>query len=142
VGRVEAGRIGKVDGDIAAGFDIDAPVFVAELNLDLLPAGKTAKFALLPEFPGVERDLVFLFDKQTSSDAILNAVKSAAGKQLTDARIFDLYEGKGVPEGKVSLGIRFALQDASRTLTQEDSDKAFAAIIKAMGSRFGASLRG
>ena len=47
-----------------------------------------------------------------------------------------------MPEGKVSLGIRFALQDASRTLTQEDSDKAFAAIIEAMDSRFGASLRG
>jgi len=142
VGRVEAGCIGKVDGDIAAGFDIDAPVFVAELNLDLLPVGKTAKFSPLPEFPGVERDLVFLFDKQASSDAILNAVRSAAGKQLTDARIFDLYEGKGVPDGKVSLGIRFTLQDSSRTLTQEDSDQAFAAIIEAMDSRFGASLRG
>jgi phenylalanyl-tRNA synthetase beta chain len=142
VGRVEAGRIGKVDGDIAAGFDIDAPVFVAELNLDLLSAGKTAKFTPLPEFPGVERDLVFLFDKEASSDAILNAVRSAAGKQLMGARIFDLYEGKGVPEGKISLGIRFALQDANRTLTQEDSDKAFAAIIEAMDKRFGASLRG
>ncbi len=142
VGRAEAGCIGKVDGDIAAGFDIDAPVFVAELNLDLLPAGKTAKFTPLPEFPGVERDLVFLFDKQTSSDAILNAARSAAGNTMTEIRIFDLYEGKGVPDGKVSLGIRFTLQDASRTLTQEDSEKAFGAIIKAMDRRFGASLRG
>lgn len=142
VGRIEAGRIGKIDGDIAAGFDIDVPVFVAELNLDLLPVGKTAKFVPLPEFPGVERDLVFLFDKQVSSDAILNAAKSAAGNTLTEIRIFDLYEGKGVPDGKVSLGIRFTLLDVSRTLTQEDSDKAFAAIIEAMDKRFGASLRG
>lgn len=141
-GRVEAGRIGKVDADIAAGLDIDAPVFVAELNLDLLPVAKTAKFSPLPEFPGVERDLVFLFDQQASSDAILNAVKSAAGNVLTDIRIFDRYEGQGVPEGKVSLGIRFMLQDASRTLTQEDSDQASAAIIEAMEKRFGASLRG
>jgi phenylalanyl-tRNA synthetase beta chain len=140
VGRVEAGRIGKVDGDIASGFDM--PVFAAELNLDLLPAGKTAKFTPLPEFPGVERDLVFLFDKETSSDAILNAAKSAAGNIMTEIRIFDLYEGKGVPDGKVSLGIRFTLQDASRTLTQEDSEKVFTAIIEAMDKRFGASLRG
>jgi len=142
VGRTEAGRIGRVDGDIAAGFDIDVPVFVAEINLDILPSAKKAKFMPLPEFPGVERDLVFLFDKNTSSDAILNAVKSSAGKLLTDMRIFDRYEGKGVPEGKVSLGIRFALQDAKRTLTQEDSDAASASIIAAMEKRFGASLRG
>jgi len=90
----------------------------------------------------VERDLVFLFDKNASSDAILNAVKSSAGKLLASVRIFDLYEGKGVPEGKISLGIRFTLQDAKRTLTQEDSDAASAAIIAAMDKRFGASLRG
>jgi len=142
VGRTEAGRIARIDGEIAAGFDIDAPVFVAEINLDKLPAGKQAKFMPLPEFPAVERDLVFLFDRGTSSDAILNAVKSGAGKLLADARIFDLYEGKGVPEGKVSLGIRFTLQDAKRTLTQEDSDAASNTIITAMDKRFAASLRG
>ncbi len=142
IGRVEAGRIGRVDGDIAAALDMDAPVFVAEIDLDALPEGKKAKFAPLPEFPGVERDLVFLFDKDTSSDAILNAVKSAAGKLLTDARVFDLYAGKGVPEGKISLGIRFTLQDAKRTLTQEDSDTASNAIIGAMEKRFAAGLRG
>jgi len=142
IGRTEAGRIGRLDGDIAAGFDIDAPVFVAEINLDILPTGKQAKFMPLPEFPAVERDLVFLFDKGVSSDAILSAVKSGAGKLLTDVRIFDRYDGKGVPEGKVSLGIRFTLQDAKRTLTQDDSDAASAAIIAAMDKRFGASLRG
>jgi len=142
VGRVEAGRIGRVDGDIAAALDMDAPVFVAEIDLDALPAGKKAKFTPLPEFPGVERDLVFLFDKHTSCDAILNAVKSAAGKLLSETRIFDLYAGKGVPEDKISLGIRFTLQDAGRTLTQEDSDAASNAIIAAMEKRFGAGLRG
>ncbi|MDQ7000087.1 MAG: phenylalanine--tRNA ligase subunit beta [Mariprofundus sp.] len=142
VGRTEVGRIGRVDSEIATGFDMDVPVFVAEINLDVLPSGKKAKFASLPEFPGVERDLVFLFDKHTSSDAILNAVKSSAGKFLTNVRVFDLYEGKGVPEGKVSLGIRFTLQDAKRTLTQEDADAASASIIAAMEKRFGASLRG
>ncbi len=142
VGRTEVGRIGRVDGDIAAGFDIDMPVYVAEINLDLLPAGKRSKFMPLPEFPGIERDLVFLFDKSVAVDAILNAVKSAAGKLLTDARLFDRYDGKGVPEGKVSLGIRFTLQDTKRTLTQADSDAASAAIVAAMEKRFGAVLRG
>ncbi|MDQ6999163.1 MAG: phenylalanine--tRNA ligase subunit beta [Mariprofundus sp.] len=142
VGRAEAGRIGRVDGDIASSLDIDTPVFVAEINLDALTTGKQAKFVPLPEFPGVERDLVFLFERTVSSEAILNAVKSAAGKMLTDARIFDRYDGKGVPDGFVSLGIRFALQDGKRTLTQEDSDTASQAVIAAMDKRFGAMLRG
>ncbi len=140
-GRAEVGRIGRVDSDIAAGFDIDVPVFVADINLDVLPAGKKAKFTALPEFPGVERDLVFLFNRNTPSDAVLNVARSAAGKLLIDARIFDLYDGKGVPEGTVSLGIRFTLQDMARTLTQEDSDKASAAITEALGKHFGATLR-
>jgi len=142
VGRMEAGRIGRVDGDIASALDIDAPVFVAEINLDALTTGKNTKFASLPEFPAVERDLVFLFERGVSSESILNTVKSAAGKLLTTARIFDLYDGKGVPEGFISLGIRFSLQDAKRTLTQEDSDSASEAIIVAMDKKFNATLRG
>jgi len=142
VGRAEAGRIGRVDSDIASSFDIDLPLFVADMNLDLLPEGKHAKFMPLPEFPGVERDLVFLFDKEISSDTVLNAVKSAAGKLLTEVSIFDLYEGKGVPNGKISLGIRFTLQDPKRTLTQEDSDTVSSAVIATMHKRFGAGLRG
>ncbi|MDX8391903.1 MAG: phenylalanine--tRNA ligase subunit beta [Mariprofundaceae bacterium] len=142
VGRTEAGRMGRVDNDIAAGLDMDAPIFVAEINLDSLPTGKKSKFAPLAEFPGIERDLVFLFNRGTAADVILNAAKSAGGKLLIDARIFDLYEGKGVPEGQISLGIRFTLQDAGRTLTQEDSDAASNAIIAAMDNKFGAGLRG
>jgi len=61
---------------------------------------------------------------------------------LVEARIFDLYEGKGVPEGQISLGIRFILQDAKRTLTQEDSDKAMQAIIDMMAKQYQAELRG
>jgi len=142
VGRVEAGRIGRVDDDITAGFDIDAPVFVADINLDILPKGKNAKFAALPEFPGVERDLVFLFERGVQSENILQTARKAGGKLLTDARIFDMYEGKGVPEGKISLGVRFTLQAPDRTLTQDDSDAASNAIVTAMNKQFGASLRG
>ena len=146
------GGIGPTHDDItseciARAFDIDVPVFVADINLDVLHAGKKAKFAPLAEFPGVERDLVFLLDKSAfvrdaGSDAIVQTVNKAGGKLLTETRIFDLYEGKGVPEDKVSVGVRFILQDASRTLTQQDSDAASAAIIAAMDKRFGAALRG
>jgi len=142
VGKSVVGYIGKVDGDIASNFDLASDVFVAEINLDVLNAGKKAKFQPIPEFPSVERDLVFLFDKKHSSEAILQEVRKAGGQTLVEAGIFDRYIGKGVPEGFVSLGIRFVLQDAKRTLTQDDSDVAMKAIIKAMADKFGAELRG
>ncbi|MDQ6980976.1 MAG: phenylalanine--tRNA ligase subunit beta [Ghiorsea sp.] len=142
IGKSVAGYIGKVDGDLADGFDLSDDVFVASINLDVLHAGKKAKFQPIPEFPSIERDLVFLFDKGVTSDAILQTVRKACGQQSVDASIFDLYEGKGVPEGKVSLGIRFVLQDAKRTLTQEDSDKVMQAVIDVMATKFKAELRG
>ena len=77
-----------------------------------------------------------------TSDAILQTVRKACGQQFVDASIFDLYDGQGVPEGKVSLGIRFVLQDAKRTLTQEDSDKVMQAVIDAVATKFKAELRG
>ena len=142
VGKSVVGHVGKVDADLADNFDIDADVFVASVNLDALHKGKTLKFQPIPEFPSVERDLVFLFERGTESEAVLQTAKRAAGQSCIDVRIFDLYDGKGVPEGKVSLGIRFALQDAKRTLTQEDSDKAMQAIIDAISKKFNAELRG
>jgi phenylalanyl-tRNA synthetase beta chain len=142
VGKSDAGIIGKVDADIAKHFDLVDDVFVAAINLDVLHAGKKAKYQPMPEFPSIERDLVFLFDKAITSEAVLQTVKKACGQQLVQASIFDLYDGQGVPEGKVSLGIRFVLQDVKRTLTQEDSDKAMQAVIEAMNKKFEAELRG
>ncbi|MDX8380618.1 MAG: hypothetical protein R8M14_00735, partial [Ghiorsea sp.] len=59
-----------------------------------------------------------------------------------EAKIFDRYHGKGIPDGKVSLGIRFVLRDAKRTLIQEDSDKAMQLIIDGIANKFDAKLRG
>ena len=142
VGKSVVGQIGRVDAAIADGFDIEMPVYVASINLDSLPDGKQLKFVPLPEFPGVERDLVFLFERSARVEDILQTARKAGGKLLTDVRIFDLYTGRGVPEESVSLGIRFTLQDSGRTLTQEDSDGVSDAIVAAMDKAFGASLRG
>jgi len=142
VGRSEVGRIGRVDAAIAAKFDLDAPVFVAEIDLGKLPKVKTPKFAAIPEFPSVSRDLVFLFDRSLTAEEILQAARKAAGQLLAEVALFDRYLGKGVPEGQVSLGIRFVLQAADRTLMLEEADTVSATIVQAMEKHFGASLRG
>ncbi len=142
VGRSEVGRIGRVDAAIADRFDLDAPVYVAEVDLGKLPQAKMPKFAPIPEFPSVSRDLVFLFDRKLTAEEILQAARKAGGQLLSEAVIFDRYLGKGVPDGQVSLGIRFVLQAPDRTLKLEEADAVSAAIVQAMEKQFGASLRG
>ena len=142
VGKSVLGSIGKVDADIASSFDVDIPVFVASLDLDALPQAKKTKFVSLAEFPSVQRDLVFLFERHVQSDAVLQAVRKPAGAWLTDVTIFDRYDGQGVPEGKVSLGVRLTLQHPERTLKQDESEQLVQRVIEAMGERFGALLRG
>lgn len=142
VGRSAVGLIGKVDASIAESFDLDGTVLVADIDLAALPAAKQPKFSPLPEYPSIERDLVFLFGSDATAEDILKAVRKAGGQLVTEARIFDRYDGKGVLEGKVSLGVRYSMQAVDRTLTQDDADKAMQAIIAAMQKQFAAELRG
>lgn len=141
VGRSDIGCLGRLDAGIAEANDLDMPVFVAEIDLDALPKAKPVRFAPLPEYPGVSRDLVFLFPQSATAEDILGAARQAGGALVTEASIFDRYVGKGVPEGQVSLGIRLALQSAERTLTQEEVEAVAAAVVAEIRNRFGASLR-
>ena len=140
-GKNQVGMIGRVARDVAEYYELDMPVYVAALDLDLLPQGRPARYVPVAEFPGVQRDLVFLFDRNVIAEKVIRCVQQAAGRLLADAYVFDVYHGQGVPEGKISMGIRFTLQDASRTLTQADSDAVSEAIVAAVEDRFGASLR-
>jgi len=141
VGRVDAGRIGRVDRDAAAAFAIETPVYVAEIDLDALPTARPLRFQPLPEYPGIERDLVFLFPSSVRADDVMETVRKAGGRLVVSVRIFDRYSGPGIASGKLSLGIRLQLQAADRTLTQEEAEKVSRAVVSALAQRFGAELR-
>jgi len=141
VGKHQVGMIGRVARHVAASYELEMPVYVAALDLVLLPEGRSPRYVQVPEFPGVQRDLVFLFDKGVIAEKVIRCVQQAAGKLLAEVHVFDVYHGQGVPEGKISMGIRFTLQDATRTLTQADSDAVSEAIVAAVEKQFGASLR-
>ena len=87
-------------------FDIEAPVYYADINwnnLTKLIKGKTVSFHDIPKFPAVSRDLALLLDKNVEFAAIESAAYSAERKLLKDVRLFDVYEGKNLDEGKKSL---------------------------------------
>ncbi|MDX8414020.1 MAG: phenylalanine--tRNA ligase subunit beta [Mariprofundales bacterium] len=143
VGRDCAGVIGRVQPAIAATFQIDTPVFVAQLATDLLNKGKrkAVRFAPLPEFPAIIRDVVMLYPTSTTAADILQVVQRAGGKLMASCRLFDRFDGEGVAEDKVSLGVRCCLCDPKHTLTQEDADRVMAVVVAQLSKRFEAVQR-
>ncbi|MDQ6964090.1 MAG: hypothetical protein Q9M13_04120 [Mariprofundales bacterium] len=147
VGGECAGVIGRVQPAVAATFQLDTPLFVAQLSVDLLTSyvergrGRAVRYSKLPEYPATTRDVVMLYDAETTADEVLQVVQRAGGKLLAECRLFDRFTGSGVAAGRVSLGVRCSLRDPKRTLTQEDADRVVANIVSALQRRFAAEQR-
>ena len=88
------------------------------------------------------RDFAFLVDAETPAEQVARAAKGADKKLISDVRVFDLYEGKGVVEGKKSLAIEVTIQPREATLSDKEIDKISEAIVKSVNKATGAELRG
>ncbi len=137
VGGTTVGVFGLLDGAVAARRDLppgDA-VYIAEINLDALTAAaslETLRAAPLPRYPWVVRDISILVDDTLSAGAVRGTIRSAAPGFLIDVREFDRYQGKGIPDGKVSLSFRLTFQSFERTLTDEEVQAGMQHIIDAL----------
>ncbi|WP_422010409.1 phenylalanine--tRNA ligase subunit beta [Reyranella sp.] len=134
---------GELHPEILAAADLKGPVAAFEVFLDAppLPKAKATKARpklVLSAFQPVERDFAFLVDAGVEAEKLVRAARNADKVMITAARVFDLYAGKGVPEGKKSLAIAVTLQPVERTLTDAEieavSDKIVAAVAKATGA--------
>ena len=134
---------GELHPEIVADADLKGPVAAFEVFLDAppLPKAKATKARpklVLSAFQPLERDFAFLVDTGVEAEKLVRAARNADKVMITAARVFDLYAGKGVPEGKKSLAIAVTLQPVERTLTDAEieavSDKIVAAVAKATGA--------
>ncbi len=99
-------------------------------------------YKALPKFPVVPRDIAVVVDDDMSNAKIVCALKSMHLKVLLeDIELFDVYQGKGIPEGKKSMAYTFTLRDPERTLTDDDITGAMSAIIETLSKKLGAELR-
>ncbi len=131
------GVFGLLDAAIADRRDLPAgdEVYVAEINLDELTAaapGDTLRATPLPRFPSVVRDVSILVDDALSAGTVRGTIRSAAPETLIQVREFDRYQGKGIPDGKVSLSFRLTFQSPERTLTDEEVQAGMQHIIDAL----------
>jgi phenylalanyl-tRNA synthetase beta chain len=128
-----------------AAFDIGVPVVAGGIHLDAIPERKgAASFARTayspPALQAVSRDFAFLVEASVPAGDLLRAVKGADKANIADARIFDLFEGKGVPEGKKSIAVEITLQPGEKSYTEEEL-KAISDTIVAAAGKLGATLR-
>ncbi|MCQ2204991.1 MAG: phenylalanine--tRNA ligase subunit beta [Bacteroidales bacterium] len=136
---------GLVDSKLLKQFDIDVPVYYAEINLPLL-FDKSAKqnkvlYAELPKFPEVKRDLALLIDKSVSFAQIKALAFKVEKKILKRVSLFDVYEGKNLAAGKKSYAVSFYLQDETKTLQDKQIEKIMEQLIATFKKELGAELR-
>lgn len=125
-------------------FDIEQPVYYADFNWNELMRKRTQHktvFAELSRFPSVRRDLALVMDKQVKFQQIEELAFKTERKILNDVALFDVYEGRGIPEGKKSYAVKFTLRDTARTLTDNQIDKTMQRLIAAFDRELGAELR-
>jgi phenylalanyl-tRNA synthetase beta chain len=135
-------HFGEIHPKVAAAFDIKLPVAGFEIVLDALPEPKArnrAPFAPSP-FQAIERDFAFVVDRTMAAGELIRAVKNAERTLIDTVSLFDVYEGKGVAEGKKSIAIAVRLQPRDKTLTDAEID-AVAGKIVAAAVKLGGVLR-
>ncbi|MCK9535028.1 MAG: phenylalanine--tRNA ligase subunit beta [Pseudomonas sp.] len=135
------GFVGTLHPQLAIELDIDQQVLMFEVQLDAISTGRLPTFTELSRFPEVRRDLALVVNADIPAQELMDAMRSAAGEWLTQIRLFDVYQGKGVEEGCKSLAVGLTWQHPSRTLTDEEVSAATQAILALLSDKFAAILR-
>ncbi|RXR19015.1 phenylalanine--tRNA ligase subunit beta [Flavobacterium amnicola] len=138
---VEFGTIKK---SVLKHFDIKQDVFFADFNWNSIlkhVSANNIKFTEISKYPEVRRDLALLLDKSVEFSKILELANKTEKGLLKEVDLFDVYEGKNLPEGKKSYAVSFILQDNTKTLTDSQIDKVMSKLTQTFETELGASLR-
>ncbi len=137
------GISGEIDPSILKKWDIRDPVFGFEISVDVLQSLITRKrrYSPIPKFPSIDRDLSIVVDESITASEVEKIIFKNAGEMLSKLELFDLYQGKQIPDGKKSISFSLTFQSPVRTLQEEDVDPIIASILKTLESCLGASLR-
>ena len=143
-GRDVIAVLGEIHPTVAANFGIGQSVYVFEMDAETLLRYRKKKAAIkaLPKYPASTRDLAILVDADLTTAEIERVIAKKGGSYFRGATLFDVYEGKQVGEGKKSMAFHLHFQSDDKTLTDEEVDAAFAAILQAAEEQLHAQLRG
>ena len=132
------GVIGKIHPSV-----IKDDIYMCEINLDKLNKIRPSRmnYKDIPKFPGINKDVAFIVDKDISSNDIISIIKKSGGKLLNNVRIFDIYVGEKLDENQKSIAFNLEFLDVNRTLTDEEVMKVFNKIIDDVTKKLNCSIR-
>jgi phenylalanyl-tRNA synthetase beta chain len=137
-------ELGVITKKLQKQFDIDAPVYYAELNWTLLMKvirKQKVEFTDIPKYPAVSRDLALLIDKGVEFQQIEDIARQTERKLLRQVELFDVYEGDKLPAGKKSYAVNFILQDPEKTMGDKQIDAIMQKLITNLKKQLNAELR-
>jgi len=142
-GDLTIGTFGEMDPGVLARFDISARVYAFDISIDALSAAPRIRpqFRHLPRFPFVERDVAVILSQSVRAEDVLDRLRRAQPSVLESVTIFDVYQGKAIPKGKKSLGLRFRYRAQDRTLTEDEVIGIHDSLVSNLLSSFEGVLR-
>lgn len=137
-------QVGKVKKEIALVSDVEQDVWYAEINFDkmvMYHKRQKVSYREIPKFPSVRRDISIVLPKTVRYAELEKAAREQEKKLLRSVNLFDVYEGKNIPQDKISYALSFTFFDETKTLRDEDIDKVMEKISRIFAEKFGAGLR-
>ncbi|TAL82172.1 MAG: phenylalanine--tRNA ligase subunit beta [Beijerinckiaceae bacterium] len=141
------GHFGEIHPRLLEALDISGPVVGFELILNDIPAPKSKPTKTRPklelsDFMPLQRDFAFIVERSVKAADLVKAAQAADKSLITEVTVFDVYEGKGIPEGKKSIALAVTLQPREKTLTESEIDALAGKIVAEIARKTGAQLRG
>ncbi len=142
-GDKRIGVLGQIHPIVAQNYGVDGELYCAELDFQQLMKVKGAdpEYTPLPRYPAVTRDLAIVCDAGITVAAIEDCIRRAGGEYLRDVKLFDVYTGPGIPEGRRSTAYSLTLRSDEGTLKDQQADDAVKSILAALDKELGATLR-
>jgi phenylalanyl-tRNA synthetase beta chain len=137
----KVGYLGALHPTVSANLGLNSTLYVCEIDLDVVLDGDLPAFTEMSKFPEVRRDLAVIVDKTVASADVMANVRVAAGTYLTDLRLFDVYEGKGIDPKRKSLALGLTFRDQSRTLNDSDVNESVQQVVDSLEKNYKAELR-
>lgn len=143
MGGTDCGVCGQVSSKASQLFDLDTPVYFAEIEIGKIFALASSEriFASVPKYPSSIRDIAVIVDSHVMSEDLRTEIVKQGGKLIVRVDLFDVYEGKQIPSGKRSLAYSIEYRADDRTLTDEEIDTVHNRIVGILGEKFFAELR-
>ena len=143
LGEKRIGILGETHPEVLENYELPYKAYLFELDLEALAdaADFSKRFKPIPIYPSVQRDLAIVVDKDLQSDIPINIIYSTGGELVESVRLFDVYEGDQVPEGKKSLAYTMTYHSATETLTDKAVNYLHDKVVKRLNQELGAELR-